>query len=598
MKILKTFLLSLLLIYGGITLSEATITFNPSVAVFVTGGYVNWITSATGTSTVDYGTTTAYGSSVSASSIADARGAVAHYATISGLIANTTYHYKVTTGSDVSVDFTFTTAASPTGTVRTVGTGKTHATIAACVSASAAGDTCLVYAGTTAAAITPRSGSAGAGYFTVQANDALTLTSVSIPSGGSYIAVKGFQISGSVSCSGSSTYVTLNNNYMTHASIQGLVSDPNTDDYWIISNNILHGASGNTMTMAGNYVLIDGNDIYSPFGNDPIYGGLGYSVIRNNKVHDYGPASEDASHHIDCWQWDGSGARTAQYTLFENNTCQRCSDSTGNCHALLSRATIAISNLIIRYNFFQKLQSGGIGTGAVSPDQLPSNRIYNNTIALESTSEATSTWRANYTKVMNNIAYNSASGTSSPFDCDGTGVVCNYNVARTDSTPTATWATNYQNEATYSTLKNLAPGFSNYPYSSALSSSSALIDKGTNLTTVTSGCGTATLTLADVRWFQPGWATTQADTLAIGATVASAIVRQVTGVNYSGTAATSSGTVTFAANVSCTNGDKVWLYARSDGTRILYGTAPDIGAYEYPTASGTVPTAPTTLTVE
>jgi hypothetical protein len=597
MKILTTFLLSLLLVCEGIMLSEATITFRPATAVFVTGVYVAWTTNPAGNSRVDYGTTTAYGSNVT-----DATSVTDHHLTISGLTANTTYHYKVTTGSDVSGDYTFTTPPNPTGTVKTVGaSGKDYTTVSACATAAQPGWTCLVYTGSYASA-SPASGSSGGGYVTLQAQEAATIAGVNV-AGKNYVAVKGFYSTSSIGTGqggATATYIIIANNYVSGGGIRN--SEYNDNAWWVVQNNILHNASINIF-ISGTSVLIDGNDLANN-GTDCIYdGAFTLSVVRNNACHDYAPTVPGGgAYHVDFYQWDGNNSQSAviwKYNLFEGNVAQRCIDATGNCHFIIVRDNISgPTNMIVRYNYAQNF--GGSGMTIGTAETVYANRFYNNTFAFESRTGQSfySSYYADYSKAFNNLSYNSEPSSGGPWDT-GTGIVNNYNTAYDTTFPTNTsWGSRYTVEATYLTHRNLNPSFTDYPFSSAISSASALKDIGGNLTTVTSGCGTSTLTLADVRWFQPGWAGTQADTLSIGNTVATALVRQVTGVNYSSTTATSSGTVTFAANVSCTNGDKVWLYAKSDGVRVLYGTAPDIGAYEYPTVSGTVPTAPTSLTVE
>src|SRR4029077_3783762 len=76
---------------------------------------ITWQTNYSASSRVDYGLTTAYGSSVS-----DATRVTGHALTLSGLTAATTYHYKVTSGDGLgetasSLDSTVTTAAAPKG---------------------------------------------------------------------------------------------------------------------------------------------------------------------------------------------------------------------------------------------------------------------------------------------------------------------------------------------------------------------------------------------------------------------------------------------------------------------------------------------------
>jgi hypothetical protein len=107
-----------------------------------------------------------------------------------------------------------------------------------------------------------------------------------------------------------------------------------------------------------------------------------------------------------------------------------------------------------------------------------------------------------------------------------------------------------------------------------LQSTSNARNKGGALTTVAagdSGSGT-TLVVSDAGFFQPGWAGTQGDWIAVG-TVSN--VAQITAINYS------TNTITLASGITRSNGNSVWLYKNSSGIRVLYGTAPDIGAYEY-----------------
>jgi hypothetical protein len=78
-----------------------------------TSAVITWQSSNAANSRVDYGLTTAYGSTVS-----DPSSVTSHSVTLSGLTANTTYHYQVTSVDGFgqtasSVDATFTTSAPP-----------------------------------------------------------------------------------------------------------------------------------------------------------------------------------------------------------------------------------------------------------------------------------------------------------------------------------------------------------------------------------------------------------------------------------------------------------------------------------------------------
>src|SRR6185369_5694094 len=77
------------------------------------GVTIGWTTDETSDTQVEYGTTTAYGSSTTLNTAL----VTSHSASLSGLAASTTYHYRVKSRDAagnlaVSGDFTFTTDAS------------------------------------------------------------------------------------------------------------------------------------------------------------------------------------------------------------------------------------------------------------------------------------------------------------------------------------------------------------------------------------------------------------------------------------------------------------------------------------------------------
>jgi len=51
-------------------------------------------------------------------------------------------------------------------------------------------------------------------------------------------------------------------------------------------------------------------------------------------------------------------------------------------------------------------------------------------------------------------------------------------------------------------------------------------------------------------------------------------------------------TMTLTNGITRNPGDPLWLHKKSDGVRVLYGAAPDIGAYEYTGATAPAPSAP------
>jgi hypothetical protein len=114
------------------------------------------------------------------------------------------------------------------------------------------------------------------------------------------------------------------------------------------------------------------------------------------------------------------------------------------------------------------------------------------------------------------------------------------------------------------------------------------IDNGTYLTTVSSVTDSDTIVVGRSEYFQDGtWGSPlsdiQADWICLTAsstTVTYGNCVQISSINYG------TDTIDTASAHGASAGWYVWLYKKSDGTRVLYGTAPDQGAHEY---SGLLP---------
>ena len=126
-----------------------------------------------------------------------------------------------------------------------------------------------------------------------------------------------------------------------------------------------------------------------------------------------------------------------------------------------------------------------------------------------------------------------------------------------------------------------------------LQSDSPAINAGGALTTVAvadTGSGTS-LVVSDARYFQYGQyapsGTVYADWIAVG-TVNNTV--QISSINYS------TNTITLANSISRNDNDSVWLYKKSDGVQVLYGSAPDAGAYEFTQTEA--PSPPRNLRIE
>lgn len=106
---------------------------------------------------------------------------------------------------------------------------------------------------------------------------------------------------------------------------------------------------------------------------------------------------------------------------------------------------------------------------------------------------------------------------------------------------------------------------------------SPAVNRGGALTTVAAadtGSGTALL-VTDGSFFQDGTrapaGTVQPDWIAVGTVGNAAPIASISG-----------NILTLAKAVSRNQNDPVWLYRRSDGVQVLYESAPDAGAYEFP----------------
>lgn len=110
------------------------------------------------------------------------------------------------------------------------------------------------------------------------------------------------------------------------------------------------------------------------------------------------------------------------------------------------------------------------------------------------------------------------------------------------------------------------------------------IDLGSYDTTVDgadAGSGTV-LTVVDAKPYQPGWAGVNADRICVGATIPTATCDiEIVSIDYA------MNEITVSAGFTRTPGsDKVWLFRNSKGERVIYGSAPDVGAFEYGSFTG------------
>jgi len=427
-------------------------------------------------------------------------------------------------------------------------------------------------------------------------------------------------------------------NWVTHIwfhnnTLSGLHSSENncTDDGAdIIKIGEAQGAYGNTESN-NNYITIEDNTIsYAGHGT---LGNFGmYNVIKNNVSHNEPWLAGCASYS---WpptyvnsDYDGKFGhrnmeitddynREATYILVEGNRIGHASASPSNDGA--DNFDLAAPQNIVRYNYFYNAMNNGLmfkynwnsglnngghgGTynrvysntfynngvgyayyysgdpcpGGVCPDSLANIALYQDSSGLGNV-------------VKNNLMYQGGSNTYYTLDT----------VSRSGSPATiydhvADMSNNWCTSDQLGCYGYGNPDFVNPDVSDATSlvlpalepsSNSSVINQGTHLTTaVGGGSSSTTLVVADALYFQDGtWGADMArnvtlfpDWIAIG-TVGNVV--QISSISY-GTYDDPEGTITLASGKTWSTGAPIWLYKESDGDIVLYGSAPDIGAYEY-----------------
>jgi len=452
-------------------------------------------------------------------------------------------------------------ASSAFATTYTVkSSGGSYTTITACAAVAVAGDTCEVYNGTYAGFTPANSGSSGGGYITFTAasgQSPVISGSVNVLLK-SYITISGFVIDGGgVGGKGSmgqrGSHIKVKNNNFTKTTAIGV--DLNHDDVLIDNNTFTYTT----------------NDVFSNMGHR--------STIRNNTVTE---ANDTGDVHLDFFQsWgDSTSHINLQQCLIEGNT-YLYGHGLGNVHYILINDTSGgvepVTNLIVRYNKTKNIE----GSYFVALDNnnaaaSTKNVTYNNTLA--------STGRfdqffvdysaSSYSSTMNNLLYDalSLSGAYGTYRGSKSGIVQSYNLYYS---PAGTMTFGEPASSETGAVKNQNPIYNTSNFS--IASNSPAVNAGGPLTTVAvadSGSGTS-LYVTKAEFFQPGgWGGTevQADWIAVGTT---SNIAQISSIDYT------NNIITLANTISRSDGDSVWLYKKSDGVRVLYGTAPDIGAHEY-----------------
>jgi hypothetical protein len=347
------------------------------------------------------------------------------------------------------------------------------------------------------------------------------------------------------------------------------------------------------------YNLIENNEFYHG-GHHVVAIQTGFNTFRNNYVHNEAWSSGAGNRNLYLNNLVSTSQPDVGHNVIEGN---KFGYAAKPCDAITVGSVAMSTNYnIFRYNSIAHANANGLGTSAYSnPNSQGSyNHIYGNTIFntglgnLLSPTLSADTYASEHTAIS---FFNSANKGNVVRNNLFSSTVKAYGGSTSAQDIANDWDGNKLGNPLFvraSTTPGNPSDITTFPNFN-LQATSPAIDKGGALTTVAAtdpGSGTA-LVVADSLFFQDGSyapaGTVQADWIAIG-TVANIV--QISSINHS------TNTITLASSISRKSGDPVWLYKKSDGVRVLYGSAPDAGAYEYSgSTSSKKPSAPTNLQV-
>jgi hypothetical protein len=487
------------------------------------------------------------------------------------------------------------------------GGGGDYTTIQACANAAVAGDTCVVYAGTYDETPSLKtSGSPGSPItFAVNSGDCVTVTGFNLRSS-SYVTLGtfnsqrctkgGFSYSGFEVTGGQITWTRINNviiqyNYVHNTSgicLRGPGSSSSgASSYVYFLNNIItlcgtigEGLQGG-MQIEGDHWLIDGNTLSHVEDGIYLYGA--YMVVRNNTFGPLLPA-DYTTQHPDAIESTCTFGKDfpLQHMLYENNTTINWGGSDAHGFLLRDTQSCGQTSNVIRFSQFIDLGSYWIANESNSTSELIYNNSVENTQASAKSkdlSDLVFTKGDTGANVINNAIANSGRPGSNDYCIfvDGpseAGFVENHNLCFLTGW-SGTWQKPYSGY-TYSEtdIFNKDPLFVNSSSDLHLQIKSPNIGKGGPLTSaIGSGANSTSLVVANAGFFCDGYGLTgvQADRIRIGGST----TVQISSVNYS------TNVLTLANPVSWSSGAPIYLYKNSDGTVVLNGANPDIGAFPF-----------------
>ena len=389
-----------------------------------------------------------------------------------------------------------------------------------------------------------------------------------------------------------------------------------------------------------NYNTIEYNHLYAS-GHHVLGGGTGqYNVFRNNYAHNEGwysgytcPSKDNGVCGYRVFYIVSSDTSTSHggYSLFEGNNIGYGAQY-GGPHLLDNGGSgggmvLTTPSNIFRYNAMFANVLYGFAFAASTPEYGKNNRVYNNSFYRNGWNEisygvtheddpfgldiyrvglalspAIAAGYVTGNAIKNNLFYRNWSDqhinsgntyypslSMSNADVEALNTISNNYYAYDRSSPYGS-RTRYGDEtdplfvdpdvtrplgaSVYNNYTLLKPDL-------RLQSSSPAKDRGIHLTiTTNAGSNSYSLAVNDASYFQDGtWgsdlaraaSTFNADWIAVG---------NVKNISPISSISLSNNVITLSSALTWKRGDKVWLYKKSDGERVLYGTAPDMGAHE------------------
>jgi hypothetical protein len=382
---------------------------------------------------------------------------------------------------------------------------------------------------------------------------------------------------------------------ISHVNTAGLAGHPSAYN-WIHNSTFSHvGAMINCINIGSAimvgygdtvdtsyYNLIENNILYE-CGHDCLTVRTKYNTVRNNTVHN------EESYFQDHWRTcsnipksgyfgdrnvmqEDTGGTNVGYNLFEGNRLGYGGLSPNVVGA--NGFENANPHTIVRYNAIYGNREAGYEAKTQGANNSDYNRIYNNTFFSNGKGAdinlgyraaifvdcETANHPANNV-LINNIFY----GNQQTMVYTGTNCLAQFtNINYLTADPL------FLNPDITDPNSLVMPNLS-------LQAQSRAIDGGRYLArAIGAGTSSTTLIVDDASYFQDGtWApsgTSNADWVAIG-TVNNVV--QIDSIDYA------TNKITLVSPMTWSYMANIWLYKKSDATRVLYGAAPDYGAYEY-----------------